>query len=876
MTLKTARSTVFGKTKLSSNHPESQAHLRVPLRLVLVVPFILQIAIAVGATAVFSLRNGQRGVNEVVSQLQYEVTAQISQHLTAFMETPQIVTEINANAIQFGTLDLQNTAILERHFWQQMRVFESLRPIAFGSEQGAIHAVDRMPDGSLVIRVIDASTNGEYHTYSIDQEGNRDRLLTVNTTFDPRTRPWYIEAVQAGKATWTEVYPYFSTLGLAISATLPIYDETGSLLGVTNATLSLAELGNFLNQLKIGQSGQTFIMERSGHLIASSSAEQPLLFRLEGNEEKWERVAASASEDPITRLTAQAIESVFGTLKDIQHSQQLTHRIEGEKHLIQVTPFRDPYGLDWLIVVTVPEADFMEYIATNTRTTILLCLAALLTSILIGILTSKWITQPIAGVIRASQEIAGGKSPQAISAKRIKELDGLVQAFNLMSTKLKASFAMLESANEELESRVEQRTVELQERSLQLKQALAFEAALKRISDRVLDTLDEAHILQTVVQEVTTVLSAECCSTAIYDPENKSFTIHYESTSPGWSSGQGQRVTLSEDPSDINLLLQDGCIQFCQLFPWLNQQKAAILACPIVDEQGIQAGIWLFRSSDQIYNDLEIRLVEQVANQCTIAIRQARLYQAAQSQVENLQKLNRLKDDFLNTVSHELRTPITNIKLAIHLLRLTNDPERQQQYLSILETNCNREVELINDLLDLQRMEAKNQAMLREPVDIQEWLLPLIEGFQSRIDDRQQILRLSLPENIYMIYSNREGLKRVLAELLNNACKYTPSCGEIDLTLTQDIYTSGSDDLPCILTQFKVANQAEISSTDIPHLFDKFYRVPHADLWNQGGTGLGLALVKKIVEQLEGDIQVTSENGWTTFQVTFKNALILS
>jgi signal transduction histidine kinase/CheY-like chemotaxis protein len=428
----------------------------ISLRFLLVLPFIIQIFAAVGITGWLSLRNGQRAVNDVVSQLQDEITVQISQHLTEFVAVPQMVTKINASAIQYGTLDLQNEAILERHFWQQMQVFNTLRPIAFGSEQGTIHAVDRMPDGSLVIRVVDASTNGKYHTYSINQQGNRDRLLKVNDTFDARTRPWYTKAVQSGQPTWTEVYPYFSTLGLAISATYPLYDDTGRLVGVTNATLSLAELGNFLGSLRIGHSGQTFIMERSGNLVASSTTEQPFLLSQAGDEQTRERLAAIASQDATTRLTAQVIEDHFGTFDDINQSQQLTHTIDGARHLIQVTPFSDRYGLDWLIVVTVPEADFMAYIEANTRTTILLCLLALAIATALGIWTSRWVTRPILQLNQASQAIADGEFDQQVTVKGIKELQTLSHSFNQMASQLKTAFT-------DLETRVEQRTAQLHE-----------------------------------------------------------------------------------------------------------------------------------------------------------------------------------------------------------------------------------------------------------------------------------------------------------------------------------------------------------------------------------------------------------------------------
>jgi signal transduction histidine kinase len=238
-----------------------------------------------------------------------------------------------------------------------------------------------------------------------------------------------------------------------------------------------------------------------------------------------------------------------------------------------------------------------------------------------------------------------------------------------------------------------------------------------------------------------------------------------------------------------------------------------------------------------------------------------------------LQKLHCLKDDFLNTVSHELRTPVSNMKLAIHMLRLAHNLDRQQQYLDILETECKREVELINDLLDLQRLEASEQPISLQPIDLQEWLPPIIQPFRSRLYDRQQTFTLNLPAKLHLLHTNPDSLERLVTELLNNACKYTRSHGEICFTLDQTLDASHPSKSPWLVTRFEVSNQAEIPTTEIPHIFEKFYRIPNTDLWNQGGTGLGLALVKKLVEQLNGEITVNSANDWTTFNVMLRSEL---
>ena len=192
----------------------------------------------------------------------------------------------------------------------------------------------------------------------------------------------------------------------------------------------------------------------------------------------------------------------------------------------------------------------------------------------------------------------------------------------------------------------------------------------------------------------------------------------------------------------------EAMLKFCELVPTLRG-SLTILGCPIFDNEGVLGDIWLFKQRGDAFNDLEIRLVQQVANHCAIAIRQARLFQASLTQVEELERLDQLKNDFLSTVSHELRTPMSNIKMAMEMLGITLGqgraispeqalPEAQQteaqqsrvnRYFQILHDECDREIGLLNDLLDVQHLDAGTPPLDLAVIPLQDWIPHIVESF---------------------------------------------------------------------------------------------------------------------------------------------------
>ncbi|MCL2932637.1 MAG: CBS domain-containing protein [Trichodesmium sp. MAG_R03] len=446
-------------------------------------------------------------------------------------------------------------------------------------------------------------------------------------------------------------------------------------------------------------------------------------------------------------------------------------------------------------------------------------------------------------------------------------------------------FQLLRSRNAELEKEVQARTAEIQEQ-------LERDRLLAKIALRIHQSLNLKEIINAAVIEVQQFLKAD---QVVLCQVKSSFLMKIVAESVDFNCHSWMSDQTSSEYLMSNLKVNKNKIYAVanidqtdlpteQIRSLKEKQVKAFLIVPICQD-GQLWGIMCTQEYSGIreWQPSEIDLLQQLATQLAIAIQQAQLYQKVQTlntdlerqvqertaeleqKVKELEQLNILKDDFLSTVSHELRTPLSNIKMAIHMLKGFPISEKGQQYLNILDTECKREIELITDLLDLQRLEGGTESIPLDTICLTTWLPIIMEPFKSRVKERQQILKSKYPKQLPNIRSNNNSLGRILAELLNNACKYTQNGGAIKFSIEYNQKKSFSE-TPSLI-KFIVSNPSEIPESELPKIFNKFYRVPNADPWKQGGTGLGLALVKKLVEQLNGHIIVSSSNGWTTFTV---------
>ncbi len=458
-------------------HLVSYSSKKLPLSLVLIVPFLLQIFAAVGLTGYLSLRNGQKAVNDLATQLQHEVSDRVCEHLDNYLKTPLQLQQITLNSIDLGHLDLQDFPGAGLYFWQQIQVFEHVSYMGYTLATGEFAGAGSfLKDQGLTIDEISANTGGNNYTYATDTQGNRTEVVKVYSPEDwnPLQDLSYIEALKRGNNGFNPVYIWQDDPDIiSVSLSRPLHNNQQEIIGVLNIDLFLSNISDFLSQLEVSPSSKIFIIERDGTIIAKSTSDKPWT-RLNG---ETQRMNILDSPNPLIEQAAQFLQQNFGDFHSIKNEQSLVFQFQnpssGNKHhersFIQVTPWQDELGLDWLVVVAVPESDFMAQINANTRTTILLCLAALAVATLLGIYTARWISQPILRISQATQAISSGNLNQNVSAPKVNELGILAQSFNQMAQQLRESFTTLEKTNYELEKtntslelRVEERTTELQ------------------------------------------------------------------------------------------------------------------------------------------------------------------------------------------------------------------------------------------------------------------------------------------------------------------------------------------------------------------------------------------------------------------------------
>ncbi len=310
--------------------------------------------------------------------------------------------------------------------------------------------------------------------------------------------------------------------------------------------------------------------------------------------------------------------------------------------------------------------------------------------------------------------------------------------------------------------------------------------------------------------------------------------------------------------------------------------KSALFV-PMISDDKVVGVMNIQHYEENAFQETDMTVVSILANQAAIALENARLFNQVQlhnAELEQrvaertrdlaeandrLKKLDCLKDQFISNVSHELRTPLANVKLYVQLLD-RGRPDKHTQYIGTLQRETGRLEHLIEDLLDLSRLDMKATPFHLEPTDINYLTLELIQDRSAMATNRGLILDCQLAAGLPSAMIDRQRFIQVMSNLTTNAMNYTPVGGLITLITAVQAW-NGSE-----WVTFQVHDTGRgISEQEMPHLFERFFRGEASRRSGAPGTGLGLPICKEITENMGGRITVDSqpEQG-ATFTVWLK------
>jgi methyl-accepting chemotaxis protein len=499
-----------------STSPNASEKRSISLQIALVLPFLLQIFGAVGITGYLSIQNGQRTVNDLAIRLEKSTSKQIEQQLNGYLPLVPKIAKINADAARQGTLNLSNLTQVGQVFCSQMQNF-SVGYASLGTPQGDFIGVERLDTGKLVINEQSARTNGKLAVYPALDNCDRGAMTEAKDDYNFAEESWYAETVKAKKPVWSSIYNWDDKPDvMSVSFNSPLYSADNKLQGVMGGDFILTQLSEFLKKFEVSPNARVFLIERNGALIASSADQKP--YKLVGK--KAQRLNAAESSDAIVRDATQYLKQKFDGFSAITSETALQAPLQGQNHYLNVTPWKDPQGLDWLIVMAVPERDFLGTVEANTRQTIFLCIVALIVATVLGLWTSRWILGPIQNLNRAAQDLAKGKSEVDLPESNITELKQVSRSFSDMAQRLSDVLTKLKTDNQNLGAQVEEKNQALEEalKRIRGKQDHAVQkqrenqAKLANLSTQIGYPVNSMQDELNIAQENLSTILAELCN----------------------------------------------------------------------------------------------------------------------------------------------------------------------------------------------------------------------------------------------------------------------------------------------------------------------------------------------------------------------------
>ena len=423
--------------------------IMVRLRTFLITPFLLLFLATVSTIGWISFQNVSSVTEQLASKHIAELGNRVEAHIRHFFELPARLAQMNRDSMLQGNLNPDQPTTLAPTLTSQLEQFPFLTFVAFAMADGNYVAASRPPltDEPPFLFTSLASTDFRLTLNAVAPHGGIGELQETRAPYDPRERPFMALAAGRDDPYWYPVYPYvgYDSLGIGIAA--PVRDSNGELVALAAADVGLQEINRFLQQLPLGERGIAFVAEPDGTLVASSS-DQPSYTLNE--KDALQRLALDEHPDATLQGVGQALDKAISP-------RGTALMIAGERHLYSFRTFTDPFGLELVIGVVLPESAFIGPIAASARQAMVLAVLAVLMGVVLGMILTRWIALPVESIRDRAHRLARGDfDSRILRPSPIREVNQLSDSFSSMAGKLRSHI-------DELEARVMERTQDLEE-----------------------------------------------------------------------------------------------------------------------------------------------------------------------------------------------------------------------------------------------------------------------------------------------------------------------------------------------------------------------------------------------------------------------------
>jgi diguanylate cyclase (GGDEF)-like protein len=431
------------------------------LKALLIAPYLVLVLATAAIIGGLSYRAGGHAVDDLSGQLLKETVHRIAQSVENHVSGSAAVLEaafprgIAAPASFEG-----NLGDLRTRFWLATSVHRDPNNYAYyGDRNGRFFGLWRYSDSEaeLRLRMVDSGPRAVYRFTGI--QGELGQPVVETRIFDPRERPWFRAAQVSPTPTWTSIYIDFKTSELVATRTRRVNTTSGEFEGVVATDLSLQRVSEFLKRLSLSKNGLAMVVENDGQLIGVSRG--PHLRPVNG---KNERLNAAASDDPMVVATYAAVSERVGRSASSDPSTAVFEGPDGGLVQVGYARLRDEAGLDWLIMVAVPRADFLTQVVTGFRTAAGLGVLAAIGVAVIGLAVLGTVTRELRGLAGAVRRVAEGDLSNPLTSERKDELGDLARSFGDMQRRLLTDTLTGLSNREAVLRRIEERIVQQRRR----------------------------------------------------------------------------------------------------------------------------------------------------------------------------------------------------------------------------------------------------------------------------------------------------------------------------------------------------------------------------------------------------------------------------